>query len=208
MNSSRLVSLSLRTRRALAKAREPPGCPSPPGRSSPDDGVHAPYLRRALEDTQRPGQGVALVRRGQCSPGDTRSTGDSGGVLSSQSPTLPLPTVCRDSGVCRVGAASSWLIGGTPPFNSQAKVKGYGGRQGDDQQQEARSCGVSPSTGRPRTLRGSRRGPTVGRWASHTQTRLSPPDSLRQLVPKPRALLAGGTAEPWRQTPALTLHSR
>lgn len=123
-------------------------------------------------------------------------------------PHPPTPTVCRDSGVCRVGAASSWLIGGTPPFSSQAKVKGYGGRYGDDHQQEARSCGVSPSTGRPRTLRGSRRGPTVGRWASHMQTRPSPQDSLRQLVPKPRALLAGGTAEPWRQTPALTLHSR
>lgn len=37
------------------------GAPRLTGGPSPDDGVHAPYLRRALEDTQRPGKGVALV---------------------------------------------------------------------------------------------------------------------------------------------------
>lgn len=68
--------------------RERAGPPSPGG-SSPDDGVHASHLRRALQDAQRLGQGVALVCRGQRSPGDKpMGNTEEGGLL----PELSLPT--------------------------------------------------------------------------------------------------------------------
>lgn len=95
------------------KARCPTGGPSP------DDRVHAPHLRRALEDTQSPGQGVALVCRGQRRPADREEW--RGGCLLPE-PGLPTPDpvggVCGgDRGLCGVGRASLWLIWreGPPP---------------------------------------------------------------------------------------------
>lgn len=110
MNSSRLVSRSLWVA-VIRQVREGqlarPQCPEGRG-GSPDDGVHAPHLRRALEDTKRPGQGVALVRRGQSSSEDTNRLGTQGGHFP-QSPTLPLQAGGRGAvvvrtAVCRVGA--------------------------------------------------------------------------------------------------------
>lgn len=108
MNSSRLVSRSLQVaviRRVREGRLARPPCPEEGGESSPDDGVHAPHLRRALEDTKRSGQGVALVRRGQSRPEDTNRLGTQGGHFP-QSPTLPLQTggVVVRTAVCRVGA--------------------------------------------------------------------------------------------------------
>ena len=111
MNSSRLVSRSLWVA-VIRQVREGQlACPQGPegrGEGSPDDGVHAPHLRRALEDTKRPGQGVALVRRGQSSSEDTNRLGTQGGHFP-QSPTLPLQAGGRGAvvvltAVCRVGA--------------------------------------------------------------------------------------------------------
>jgi len=40
----------------------------------PDDGVHAPHLGRALQNTEGPGEGLGLVRRGQRRPVTTATS--------------------------------------------------------------------------------------------------------------------------------------
>lgn len=110
MNSSRLVSRSLWVA-VIPQVREGrlarPPCPEGGEEGSPDDGVHAPHLWCALEDTKRPGQGMALVRRGQSSPEDTNRLGAQGGHF----PPEPYPPAAGWGGavvvrtaVCRVGA--------------------------------------------------------------------------------------------------------
>lgn len=49
--------------------------PSPRGRGSPDDGVHAPHLRGALQHTEGPRERVALVGRSQRCPGSQHKVG-------------------------------------------------------------------------------------------------------------------------------------
>lgn len=76
----------------VERERAPGAAPSPGG-PSPDDGVHAPYLRRALQDAQRPGQRVALVCRGQRSPGDKPMGNTQEGGLFPE-PSLPTGRLC------------------------------------------------------------------------------------------------------------------
>lgn len=82
-----LVPAGLLVPVGLGFSKRRPARPARPAEASPDDGVHAPHLRRALEDTQRPRQRVALVRRGQRGPGDTD------GLSASPTAILPLQTL-------------------------------------------------------------------------------------------------------------------
>lgn len=199
MNSSRLVSLSLRNAWAERGRRGPlasHGAPSPRTGPSPDDGVHAPHLRRALEDTQRLGQGVALVRRGQRGPRTQSGWGLKKGCRLPE-PRPPTPdTVCgggahvmgtvRCAGGGRRRPVAALDGGPQPEYPRRAKAEQSGGPSG-----KARACAASlPS--QPRAPPALARRKPKGTGQREREGASAPHDG--RLVLNPRTGLSG-TAE-------------
>lgn len=104
------------------------------GAPSPDDGVHAPHLWRALEDTQRAWQRVALVCRGQRGSVGTDPWRTQGGLLGEpRYHTRTLVGGYEGSGLmCRICSAA-------PPARHarQRFEDGVGGRALGRQEAEA-----------------------------------------------------------------------